>query len=66
MLNTPRCYQRKCKNFIGPVWMGGGEETENNICKAFPEGIPNEIAYGRNLHLKPHPDQDNDIVFEKE
>jgi|TARA_B100001964_G_scaffold237866_1_gene302219 hypothetical protein len=37
------------------------------VCKAFSiadGGIPNEIAYGKNLHLKPFP-KDSGIQFEK-
>ncbi len=34
-------------------------------CKAFPEGIPNNILSGRFSHVKKHPDQDNDITFEE-
>ncbi len=39
----------------------------NWYCKAFPlpEGIPEEILYGSNLHLKPLKDQKNNIVFKK-
>ena len=33
-------------------------------CKAFPEGIPNEILM-ENEHSKPLPGQGNDIVFEE-
>ena len=36
----------------------------NIFCKAFPEGVPNDILAGTNPHLKVHPDQDNDIIFE--
>lgn len=32
-------------------------------CKAFPEGIPDEILE-RNEHSKPLPDQKNKIIFE--
>ena len=32
-------------------------------CKAFPNGIPDEITSGENKHKKPLLDQDNDIVF---
>jgi len=35
-------------------------------CAAFPNGIPDEIAYGDNTHSKKLPDQINNIVFEKE
>ena len=37
---------------------------ETGTCKAFPNGIPDEIYLGDNHHRKPLPDQQNDIVFE--
>lgn len=40
------------------------EVTETVACAAFPEGIPADIAYGVDLHLKAREDQENDIVFE--
>jgi len=49
---SPICFQ--CKNY-----------TKDYNCKAFPKGIPSEIAYGNNRHTKPLSDQDNDIIFEK-
>ncbi len=64
MLAEPRCFQRQCKNYIGVIQPDGTERTETNSCKAFLKGIPSEIAYGNNLHLKPLPKQDNDIIFE--
>ena len=33
------------------------------ICSAFPNGIPEEIKQGKNLHIKPYPG-DNEIQFE--
>lgn len=33
--------------------------------KEFLNKIPDEIAYGNNLHKEPLSEQDNDIVFEK-
>ena len=65
MLAEPKCFKRKCKHYIGVIQPDNTEMTETNSCKAFPKGIPVEIAYGQNRHLKPHPEQDNDIVFEK-
>ena len=62
MLFVPRCFERECKNFIGRN--KGPETSEEVICKAFPRGIPHTIAYGKNLHLKPFPN-DNGIQFEK-
>lgn len=34
-------------------------------CDAFPNGIPDVITSGKDLHQKPLPDQKNDIVFEE-
>jgi hypothetical protein len=64
MIMEPACYTRKCKHYQG-VWQPDGtEESETNICEAFPEGIPKEIAYGNNLHSEPTSEQTNDIVYE--
>jgi hypothetical protein len=41
-----------CKNYLGDL-----------TCQAFKE-IPESILVGENEHLKPLPEQDNDIVFE--
>lgn len=34
-------------------------------CLAFPDGIPLDIWMGYDQHTEPHPDQENDIVFEE-
>jgi len=65
MLAEPTCWTRKCKHYIGVIQPDGTEATETNSCKAFPKGIPTEIAYGDNRHLKPLKDQENNIIFEK-
>ena len=65
MLAAPKCWTRKCKHYIGVIQPDDTEMTETNSCKAFSKGIPNEIAYGNNLHRKPLPDQGNDIIFER-
>jgi len=65
MLAEPTCWTRECKHYIGVIQPDGTESTETNSCKAFPEGIPSEIAYGNNLHSRPLPGQKNDITFEK-
>lgn len=41
------------------------EEDHRNICKAFPEGIPELILLGKSKHRKPFQEQKNNIVFEK-
>jgi hypothetical protein len=33
-------------------------------CRAFPNGIPQDILDGDVLHREVRPDQDNDIVYE--
>ena len=38
--------------------------TSTPTCKAFPNGIPDEIYFGENDHSKPLPNQKNDITFE--
>jgi len=65
MLAEPKCWTRKCKYYIGVIQPDRTELTETNSCKAFPDGIPAEIAYGNNLHNNILPSQNNDIVFEK-
>lgn len=65
MIAEPKCYKRECKHFKGVKQPDGTELTEVVHCKAFPDGIPGEIAYGSNLHIKPYPG-DNGIQYEKE
>jgi len=66
MISEPNCHKRNCKYFLGVRQPNGTEETEFVYCLAFPEGIPEEIAYGDDKHLEPLSDQGNTIVFEKE
>ena len=47
----PECSKRRCKHFLGVKWLNEEEGSEVVICAAFPSGIPEEIAYGRNLHF---------------
>lgn len=42
----------------------GTERTERVVCAAFPDRIPDEIAYGDKLHLQPYPG-DRGIQYEK-
>ena len=68
MIAEPNCFKRKCKHFTGVIDDSGIDEVEVNerpACKAYPEGIPSDIAYGRAKHLKVRSDQNNKIVFEK-
>lgn len=63
MLRDPRCRIRGCKHFRGVEQPDGTEQSEVVTCAAFPDGIPDQIAYGRVLHVKPYPG-DNGIQFE--
>lgn len=65
MLEEPNCSKRRCKHLTGVKQASGTEEDEVCVCKAFPDGIPFDIAYGNNLHLKPVTG-DHGIQFEKE
>ncbi len=65
MLTDPRCLKRGCKHYEDVINTDGTELTEVNVCAAFPKGIPVEIAYGSNKHLKPLKGQGNKVVYEK-
>ena len=64
MLIEPNCHKRRCVHFRGAE-SDGDEITDRVFCAAFPEEIPNEIAYGDNLHLTPFP-EDRGIRFERQ
>jgi hypothetical protein len=51
---------------MGVRWTGDDETTEVPFCAAYPNGIPNDIAYGNDKHEEIRSDQDNNIVFEKD
>ena len=68
MLVEPNCNKRRCRHFIeegGVFDIDDNEATEVPTCPAFPKGIPSEIAYGPNKHLKVRPDQKGDLVYER-
>ena len=64
MIPAPNCWKRGCKHFIGVTQPGGTEKSERITCKAFPDRIPHEIAYGDNLHTEPF-EGDNGVRFEQ-
>jgi hypothetical protein len=75
MLKVAKCYERQCKHYQGvqdieleediPEEFLDGDIGQEHVCAAFPNGIPYNISYGNDLHMKVHPDQDNKIVYEK-
>lgn len=50
MIEEPRCFSRNCNHFTG---VKGEEPDQVPVCKAFPDGIPDVIAYGNNNHTMP-------------
>ncbi len=62
MINEPKCRARSCKHYRGIV--GEEDQGQRPICAAFPDGIPDEIAYGNNLHLSPVAG-DRGLMYEK-
>ncbi len=66
MLAVPKCYTRRCKHYEGVKWLGDEEASEVNWCPAFPDGIPDDIAYDNNRHLTPIPEQVGAWVFEEQ
>jgi len=65
MLAEPKCSMRSCVHFRGVKRPDGTEASEVVFCEAFPDGIPDDIAYGDNPHTTPFPG-DNGILFEEE
>ena len=65
MLLEPKCWTRECHHYIGIKQDNEEEETERHVCRAFPNGIPEVITYGKDLHEKPLVGQKNNIVYEK-
>jgi hypothetical protein len=54
MKSEPKCKKRGCVYFVGVRRRSPEDEsTEIVCCDVFPEGIPDEIAYGDNPHTKP-------------
>lgn len=60
-MKRPRCEERACRHYTGPDKVNG---VLRPCCEAFPRGIPQEIAYGNDLHVAPVAG-DRGIQFEK-
>lgn len=65
MIDSAKCYDRGCIFYKGVEKPDGTEMTEQHVCHAYPDGIPEEIVMGEDLHMEVREDQDNDIIFEK-
>ena len=55
MVKIPPCMD--CKNYIGR------NNEDKDICKAFPDGIPDNVFWG-DINHKTHIDGDNGYKFE--
>lgn len=55
MLAEPQCSKRGCAHFQGCQQSDDTESTEIVVCDAFPDGIPDVIAFGSNPHTSPYP-----------
>lgn len=65
MLAEPNCFKRRCVHFLGILRTNENDETgEWPFCEAYPDGIPEDIAYGNNKHLEPL-EGDHGIQFEQ-
>lgn len=66
MLPQPECFTRGCRHLRGAT--DADERQQLPACLAFPNGIPDDIAYGDNLHLTVDPRQakGNTVVYEAE
>ena len=59
------CFKRLCKHYKGIKESNNPERAGKRICKAFPEGIPDEILSGRNEHSVSMPGQDKIEIYER-
>ena len=57
-------YQFQKKDFYSPLCNKCKNYLYDKNCKAFPEGIPDNILTGEFDHIKRYPGQDNNILFE--
>lgn len=64
MILEPNCSKRGCAHFLGVKQPKDSEFGEVAYCHAFPNGIPDEIAYGDNLHTTVQKGQVGAFVFE--
>lgn len=62
MIRVPKCYIRKCRHYKGVKQVGNAEVP---FCLAFPNGIPHDIAWGGNGHLRPVKGQTDKFTFSK-
>ena len=69
MIAPGACSERGCKHYRD---FSVAEETEREdstfgpeVCLAYPDGIPDRIVDGEDLHATVQPDQDGTLVYEQ-
>ena len=69
MIAPGACHDRGCKHYKA---FSEAEETEvedsqfgPEVCLAYPDGIPDRIVDGEDLHSTVQPDQDGTLVYEQ-
>ena len=65
MLAEPNCYIRNCRHYWGHTRLFGTDESLVQVCAAYPNGIPDDIAYGPNEHSEVQEGQFGTLVYEK-
>jgi len=65
MKTKPNCFKRKCKHYLGVVLPDSDGSPIRYFCKAYPNKIPDEIAFGNDLHLTKRKDQEGEFIFIK-
>ncbi len=70
LIGPSRCFERECRYLTGIIDVPNlaadciTDGAHRWACPAFPDGIPDDIAYGDNLHERPDPRQEGALVFE--
>lgn len=64
MLAEPNCFKRGCVHFLGHDRPDGTDESLVHVCWAYPDGIPEEISFGDDLHLEVKDGQVGEYTFE--
>jgi hypothetical protein len=62
MMVEPVCHKRRCKHLLGTV--GDEDNGQRIVCTAFPDGIPDDIVRGQDLHMEPR-EGDHGIQYER-
>ena len=64
MIEQPQCGIRNCKHLNMAPEPGDSIGLTKMTCRAFPDGIPERISYGPDLHLEVDSEQQGATVYE--